>query len=75
MQISSAILFRVLLFNGLITEKDLSLITNMGSTSSAKNLLSGGNCPFAHLVVGLVTLQLFQNCFPKFPWYFPYFFS
>jgi len=47
MQVSSAILFRVSLYNRFITEKALSHITNMGSTSSAKSLLSGGNCPFA----------------------------
>jgi len=59
MQVSSAILFRVSLFNRFIIEKALSHITNMGSTSSAKSLLSMGNCLFASLVVGLVTLQLF----------------
>jgi len=31
------------------------------STSSVQNLLRWGNC----LVAGLVTLHLFQNCFPR----------
>jgi len=41
MQVSSAILFRVSLFNRFINEKALSHLTNMRSTSSAKSLLSG----------------------------------
>ena len=51
----------VSLFNCFITEKAFSQNTNMGSTSSMESLLSGGNC----LVAGLVTLQFFQNCFPR----------
>jgi len=41
MQVSSAILFRVSLFNRFIIEKALFHVTNMESTSSAKSLLSG----------------------------------
>jgi len=79
MQVSSAILFRVSLFNRIIVEKVLPQITNMWSTSSVQNLLSGSNFLVAPLVAGLVTLRLFQNCLPRisveFPWYFPYIFS
>jgi len=38
MQVSSAILFRVLLFNRLVTEKAFSQITNMEHIFSAKSL-------------------------------------
>jgi len=41
MQVSSAILIRVSLFNRFMFEKALFHISNMGSTSSAKSLLSG----------------------------------
>jgi len=77
MQVASAILFRVSLFNRVIIEKALSQITNM--EASVQSLLSGSKFPVAPLLAGLVTLQLFQNCFPRisveFPWYFSYVFS
>jgi len=47
MQVSSAILFYVSLFNRVIIEKALSQITNMGSTSSVQSLLSGSKFPVA----------------------------
>jgi len=77
MQVTSAILFRVA-FQSLHTviKKALSQITNMESTSSVQSLLTEGNFPVAPpLVAGLVTLQLFQNCFPRISWYFPYVYS
>jgi len=40
-QVSSAILFRVLLFNRIIIEKALSQITNMEHIFSAKSLKQG----------------------------------
>jgi len=64
MRVSLDILFRVSLFNRLVIEKPLLQITNMEHIFSA-SLLSGGNCAVALLVARLVTLQLFQNCFPR----------
>jgi len=63
MQASSVILFRVSLLNRFIIYKDILQITNMGSTSSMQILLRGGYCPVSPLVAGLLTFQLFQNCF------------
>jgi len=71
MQVSSAILFHVSLFNHVIIEKALWQITNKGSTSSVQSLLSGSNSPVAPMVAGLVTLQLFQNCLPRISVVFP----
>jgi len=45
MQVSSAILFCVSLFNRFTIEISLSQLTNMGSTFSVHSLLSGDNCP------------------------------
>ena len=63
-------------FNRFIIEKAPSHISNMGSTSSAKSLLSGGIArlppprlwtwlPFIYFKIGSL----------EFPWHFPYVFS
>ena len=64
MLVSSAIPF-VSLFIHVIIEKALSLRTNMGSTFSVQSFINAGNCPVGPHGCRLVTLQLFQNCFPR----------
>jgi len=64
MQVSSAILFRVSLYNRLIIEKTLSQITNMEHIFSAKSL-KRRQLPGCSTGCGPVTLQLFRNCFPR----------
>ena len=72
MQVLLAIL-SISLFSCVTIEKALSKISNTEHIFSAKSLKQG-QLPGSPLVAGLVTLQLFQNAFPEFPWNFPYVF-
>jgi len=74
MQVSSAILIRVSLFNRFIIEKALFHISNMGSTSSAKILLSGAIARLPPWLWAWLPFNYFKNASIEFPWYLPYVF-
>jgi len=65
MQVSSAILIRIVAFQSHHNWESTFPYFEQGEHIFSENSLKRGNCPFAPLVVGLVTLQLFQNCFPR----------
>jgi len=77
MQVSSAIKFRMPMFNRVIIQKALSQITNMQHIFSAKSL-KRGNCPVApwfepgYSSIISKRVPRFKNAFP---WYFTYVFS
>jgi len=75
MQLSSAILIRVSLFNRFITEKALFHISNMGSISSAKILLSGAIARLPPWLWAWLLFNYFKIASLEFPWYLLYVFS
>jgi len=75
MQALSAILIRVSLFNRFIIEKALFHISNIGSTSSAKILLSGAIARLPPWLWAWLPFNYFKIASLEFPWYLPYVFS
>jgi len=75
MQVSSAILFRVSLFNRVIIEKALPQITNMQHILSAKSLKRGQlpGCTFPGCGPGYPSI--ISKCFPRITGGFPVFIS